>query len=356
MLLLHRLTWLRIAAAWGLFTLFMLVLVYAQALIGAAPWHGRTLLLAPLIYGLTGTLLTPLVFVLAQRFDLTAGRAHWLPYLLVHAAASVALTIAYRAVFLSALFLVGNAQAPVSWAAIFSGVNFWVPIYWMLLFVVYALDYYARWQRRNVEASRLEMQLAQSQLQVLKQQLNPHFLFNTLNGIATLIGDEPRAAQRMTAKLGEFLRLVLDHTDAHQVPLAQELHFIELYLEMEQVRFAGRLAVSVEVTPAAQLAVVPHLLLQPLVENAVRHGLSAPGVGSVHIRADRRGDQLVLEVRDSGPGPYPTTPHGVGLANTEQRLRLLYGTRYALALEAAPAQGAVVRLELPFTTLISPQP
>jgi signal transduction histidine kinase len=348
MLLLQRLTWLRIAAAWAFFTLFMLVLVYAQALIGAAPWHGRTLLLAPLIYGLTGTLLTPLVFLLAQRFDLTAGRARWLPYLLLHAGASVALTIAYRAVFLSALFLVGGSPVPVSWAAILSGVNFWVPIYWMLLFVVYALDYHAKWQRRTTEASRLAAELAQSQLQVLKQQLNPHFLFNTLNGIATLIGDEPRAAQRMTAKLGEFLRLVLDHTDAQQVPLTQELHFIELYLEMEQVRFAGRLAITVEVSPAARLAVVPHLLLQPLVENAVRHGLTAPGIGSIHIQADRRGDQLLLEIRDSGPGPYPASPRGVGLANTEQRLQMLYGTHYVLALDPAPDQGTVVRLELPF--------
>ena len=354
--LLHRVTWLRIAAAWGLFTLFMLVLVYAQAITGAMPWHGRTLLLAPLIYGALGTLLTPVVFVLAQRFDLTTGRAHFFPRLLLHAGASVALTVTYRAGFLTALGLVGGSWDSVSWAAIIVEVNFWVPIYWMLLFVVYALDYHAKWQRRTVEASHLAAQLAQSQLQVLKQQLNPHFLFNTLNGIATLIGDEPRAAQRLTAKLGEFLRLVLDHTDAQQVPLAQELHFIELYLEMEQVRFAGRLAISVQVAPAAQLAVVPHLLLQPLVENAVRHGLSAPGVGSVHIGADRRGDRLLLEVRDSGPGPYPATPRGVGLANTEQRLHALYGPHYVLALDPAPGRGTVVRLELPFTTLVPPAP
>ena len=350
MLLLHRLTWLRIAAAWGFFTLFMLVLVYAQALVGTAPWHGRALLLAPLIYGLTGALLTPFVFWLAQRFDLTAGRARWLPYLLLHAGASVVLTIVYRAVFLSTLFLTSGGQGPVSWAAVLAGVNTWVPIYWLLLCVVYGLDYHARWQRRSVEASRLAAQLAQSQLHVLKQQLNPHFLFNTLNGIATLIGDEPKAAQRMTAKLGEFLRLVLDHTDAQQVPLTQELHFIQLYLEMEQVRFAGRLAVTVQVAPAARLAVVPHLLLQPLVENAVRHGLSAAGVGSIHIEADRRGDQLLLAVRDSGPGPIPATPRGLGLANTEQRLQMLYGERYVLALDPAPDQGTVVRLELPFLT------
>ena len=121
MLLLHRLTWLRIAAAWGFFTLFMLVLVYAQALVGTTPWHGRALLLAPLIYGLTGALLTPFVFWLAQRFDLTAGRARWLPYLLLHAGASVVLTIVYRAIFLSTLFLTSGGQGPVSWRQFWRG-------------------------------------------------------------------------------------------------------------------------------------------------------------------------------------------------------------------------------------------
>ena len=349
MVLLPRITWFRIAAAWGLFTLFMLVLAYAQALTGVTPLVWRTLLLAPLIYGLIGTLLTPLVFRLAARFDLTAGRSRWLLYPLVHAVASVVITIAYRGLFLSMLYLVGISSAPVSWAAVLSTVNFWVPIYWMVLFVAYALDYHDKWQRRNLEAVHLQVQLVQAQLQALKQQLNPHFLFNTLNAIATLIGDEPRKAQSVTAKLGEFLRMVLDHADAQQVPLAQEMHFLQLYLEMEQVRFSDRLAVTFAVAPAALPAVVPHLLLQPLVENAVRHGLSAAGMGTIHIQADRQGGYLVLEVRDSGPGPKPDGPRGVGLANTEQRLRALYGERYVLTLGPAPGhQGTVVHIELPF--------
>jgi two-component system LytT family sensor kinase len=350
MSLLHRITWLRVALAWGLFTLFMVVLVYGQAITGATPWHWRTLLLGPLIYGLIGTLLTPLVFVLAARFNLTAGRAHWLPYLLVHAGSSVGLTIVYRSLYVGALYLTGAPGVQVSWTVILASVNVWIPIYWMVLFVAYALDYHDKWQRRNLDAVRLEMQLVQAQLLALKQQLNPHFLFNTLNAIATLIGDEPKAAQRMTAKLGEFLRLVLDHTDSQQVPLAQELHFIELYLEMEQVRFSDRLAVTYQVSPAALPALIPHLLLQPLVENAVRHGLSAGGQGRLHIQADRRDEQLVLEVRDSGPGPTPAGPRGVGLTNSEQRLRALYGDRYVLALRPAPGQGTSVHLELPFLT------
>jgi two-component system LytT family sensor kinase len=350
MSLFHRLTWLRVALAWGLFTLFMVVLVYGQAITGATPWHWRTLLLGPLIYGLIGTLLTPLVFMLAARFNLTASRAHWLPYLLVHAGASVGITIVYRSLYIGALYLTGAPGVQVSWAVILASVNVWIPIYWMVLFVAYALDYHDKWQRRNLDAVRLEMQLVQAQLLALKQQLNPHFLFNTLNAIATLIGDEPKKAQRMTAKLGEFLRLVLDHTESQQVPLAQELHFIELYLEMEQVRFSDRLAVTYEVSPAALPALIPHLLLQPLVENAVRHGLSAGGQGRLHIQADRRDEQLVLEVRDSGPGPTPAGPRGVGLTNSEQRLRALYGDHYVLALRPAPGQGTSVHLELPFLT------
>jgi two-component system LytT family sensor kinase len=350
MLLLRHVSWFRIAAAWGVFAFFMILVVYGQAVTGVGPVHWRTLLLGPLLYGLVGTLLTPVIFVLATRFDLTAGRRRWLPYLVVHATASVALTIVYRALFLTALYLVGGSPEPVSWTGILSGVNFWIPIYWMVLFVAYALDYHDKWQRRGLEAARLEMKLVQAQLQTLKQQLNPHFLFNTLNGIATLIGDEPRAAQRMTAKLGEFLRLVLDHADAQQVPLAQELHFIELYLEMEQVRFAGQLAITYDVAPAALPALVPHLLLQPLVENAVRHGLSPGGNGIIHIGADRRGGQLVLEVRDSGPGPGPASTRGLGLANSEHRLRALHGDQYVLTLRPAPGQGSVVHLELPFLT------
>jgi anti-sigma regulatory factor (Ser/Thr protein kinase) len=350
MFLFHRITWLRVAWAWGIFTLFMMALAYGQALTGVLPLHWRTLLLSPLIYGLIGTLLTPVVFQLATRFSLTASRARWLPYLLVHAGASVGLTILYRGLYLGTLYLTGTPGVQVSWTAILASVNVWIPIYWMVLFVAYALDYHDKWQRRNVDAMRLEMQLVQAQLLALKQQLNPHFLFNTLNAIATLIGDEPQQAQRMTAKLGEFLRMVLDHTEAQQVPLAHELRFIELYLEMEQVRFSDRLTVTYEVAPAALPALVPHLLLQPLVENAVRHGLSAGGRGQLHIQAERRDEQLVLEVRDSGPGPVPAGPRGVGLTNSEQRLRALYGDRYVLALRPAPGQGTAVHLELPFLT------
>ncbi|OUJ70474.1 sensor histidine kinase [Hymenobacter crusticola] len=348
MLLFHRLTWFRVALAWGVFTLLMILLVYGQALTNGTPLHWRTLVLGPLIYGLIGTLLTPLVFELATRFNLTTSRARWLPYLLLHAAASVLLTIIYRTFYLSALYLVAAPGVHVSWAAIIGSVNVWVPIYWMVLFVAYALDFYQKWQHRNLEAVRLEMQLAQAHLQALKQQLNPHFLFNTLNSLSTLIEDEPQAAQRMTAKLGEFLRLVLDHSHAQQVPLAHELHFTQLYLAIEQIRFSDRLTFTHQVEPAALRALVPHLLLQPLVENAVRHGLASVGGGRIHFEATRQDDQLVLQVHNTGKSPLATSPRGIGLANSEQRLRTLYGNRYTLSLRSGEQQGTCVHITVPF--------
>jgi len=350
MLLLHRLTWFRVALAWGVFTLFMMLLVYGQALTSGTTVHWRTAVLGPLVYGLIGTLLTPLVFELATRFNLTAGRARLLPYLLGHAVASVALTVVYRTLYLTLLYLLAVPRVHLSWAAILNSVNVWIPIYWMVLGVAYALDFYHKWQHRTLEAARLETQLAQAQLQALKQQLNPHFLFNTLNALSTLIEDEPQAAQRMTAKLGEFLRLVLDHTDAQQVPLSQELHFAQLYLAIEQVRFCDRLTFTHHVEATALTAVVPHLLLQPLVENAVRHGLAAAGRGRIHLQAQRQGERLVVEVQNTGPSLPVGGTRGIGLANTEQRLRTLYGSHYVLSLCSDAEQGTIVHLELPFRT------
>ncbi|TGD79899.1 sensor histidine kinase [Hymenobacter wooponensis] len=350
MLKLEKVKWFRIALAWGLFTLFMIVVVYAQALTGAGPVHWRTAVLAPLVYGLIWTLLTPVVFWLAARFDLTAGRRRWVASLLVHAAASVLLTLLFRILHVTVLYLMAVPGTVLSWATIMSSVNIWISVYWMLLCVAYALDFYGRFQRRNLDAARLEVQLVQAQLQALKMQLQPHFLFNTLNAIATLIVDDPKGAQRMTAKLGAFLRLVLDNTDKHQVTLAQELHFAELYLEMEQIRFSDRLTITYQLAPDTLPALVPNLLLQPLIENAVKHGLASDAeTGTIHIQADRHDGVLVLEVRDNGRGTTHSESRGIGLRNSEERLHALYGSQYALSIRTAPEQGFAVRIELPFS-------
>ncbi|RYF04588.1 MAG: histidine kinase [Deltaproteobacteria bacterium] len=291
--------------------------------------------------------LTPVVFWLAARFDLTTPFRR-LPHLLLHAGASFGLTLLQRALSRTGLALLAVPGIQLSWSALLATVNVWVPLYWMLLFVAYALELYDKFRQRTRDAARLEIQLVQAQLQALKMQLNPHFLFNTLNAVTALIGDDPEAAQRMTAKLGAFLRTVLDNTDEQQVPLAQELRLTELYLEMEQIRFADRLTVTYQLDTLALPALVPNLLLQPLVENAVKHGLATTTASAcIHIEAQREGQQLVLQVHDNGRGASSGEARGVGLRNSEERLRTLYGTHYALAIRTAPEEGFTVRIELP---------
>ncbi|UOQ76572.1 histidine kinase [Hymenobacter sp. 5516J-16] len=352
MLHLERIKWGRIALAWLLFALFMMGLVYGQAVSRGAAVHWRTVVLVPLLHSLLWALLTPVVFALASRFDLTAGRRGWLTKFLVHIGVGIALTLGYRAAYVLLLRLLAVPGTEVSWSAIVASLNVWVPMYWMLLLAAYALEYYDRYRNRSLEAAQLETQLVQAQLQALKMQLNPHFLFNALNAIAALTGDDAKAGQRMMGKLGQFLRVVLDHSDAQQVTLEQELQFTALYLEIEQIRFSDRLRLCYEVDSQARPALVPSLLLQPLVENAVRHGIARnPDGGTVCLRAARQGDRLQLAVYDDGPGaPGPDGAWGIGLRNTEERLRTLYGARAALRIDTAPAQGFTVWLDLPFST------
>ncbi|RAK62363.1 sensor histidine kinase [Hymenobacter edaphi] len=352
MLHLERMKWGRIALAWLLFALFMMGLVYGQAVSRGAAVHWRTVVLSPLLHSLLWALLTPVVFALASRFDLTAGRRGLLVKLLVHVAAGVALTVGYRAVYVLVLRLLAVPGTEVSWAAIVSSLNVWVPMYWMLLLAAYALEYSDRYRHRSLEAARLETQLVQAQLQALKMQLKPHFLFNALNAIAALTGDDPKAGQRMMGKLGQFLRVVLDHSDAQQVTLEQELQFTALYLEIEQIRFSDRLTLCYEVDPETRPALVPSLLLQPLVENAVRHGIARnPDGGTVCLRATRQGERLQLGVYDDGPGaPGFDGAWGIGLRNTEDRLRALHGAGASLRIDTGAGQGFTVWLDLPFIT------
>ena len=354
MLQLARIKWWRLALAWALFILFMILLVYVQAMSSPQPVSWRAIVLGPLLNGVLWMLLTPLVFGLAARFDLTSGRRRLVPYGLAHALASVVLTLLFRLLSVAGQVVLAVPGVAFSWPTVLSSVNIWVPLYWMLLLGAYALELSDRARRRGLEAAHLETQLVQAQLQALKMQLNPHFLFNTLNAIAALTGDDPKAGQRMMAKLGQFLRRVLDHSDVQQVTLAQEIQFTALYLEIEQIRFCDRLTLDYQLDPKALPGLVPSLLLQPLVENAVRHGLApSAGGGTIRIQAAQRGGRLLLTVQDNGPGAATAAPsaRGVGLRNSEARLRTLYGAAgYALTIQTAPAQGFTVHLDLPFMT------
>ena len=211
-------------------------------------------------------------------------------------------------------------------------------------------------EQREMELalSRLEIQLAQTQLQVLQTQLHPHFLFNTLSSIAVLMHQDRDEADRMIVRLADLLRLILRRSAAQSVTLQEELDFLDAYLEIEQARYGERLRVVTEVDPEACPVLVPHLILQPLVENAVRHGigpLRRPGL--LEIRGRVRGEALELEVRDNGRGlPAGWSPEttGVGIANTRRRLEQLYGPEHRIHIGPNPGGGVVVHLTLPART------
>lgn len=292
---------------------------------------------------------------LARRFPL--HRRNWFRLLVIHVAASLVVCVAY--VFLRAA--VGQLQNPLlGMATSFRGtverlflknslLN--LLIYWIIVSVGHAFDYYRKFRDHEVARADLERRLAEARLMALQMQLNPHFLFNTLHTIAALVHKDPDEAEETIARLSELLRLALENTDATEVPLRDELAFLGRYLEIEQTRFGDRLTVTRKVEPAVLDALVPNLLLQPLVENAIRHGVERNArPGTVELRAWREGDRLRCEVSDNGPGAAAgeTIRLGVGLSNTRARLEHLYGGRQHFRLHNRPGGGLTVSLALPF--------
>ena len=230
--------------------------------------------------------------------------------------------------------------------------RFNVPIYWAIVSIAHALQFYRRSQERERKAAELAARLAEAKLQALKMQLQPHFLFNALNGIATLVHTDPHAADEMIGNLSELLRLTLDQSQRQEILLRQELEFLDLYLQIEQARFGDRLRVEKEIEPELLDARVPTLILQPLVENAVRHGIEprlAPGV--ITIRARSEGATVRLSVEDNGVGMCSTASsgQGIGLANTRARLQELYGAEGCLLLPQMNEQGYRVEITLPLS-------
>jgi signal transduction histidine kinase len=301
--------------------------------------------------------LTPLVLWLARRCPLRASR--WVGPLLMHAVVSVALAL--LVITLDVPVVIALRQVPATEALNPSDVwhryfylafHLYVLLYWALVGVGHALAYSRDARERRLEAARLEGRLARAELDALKMQLDPHFLFNTLNAISALMHRDVELADRMVARLGDLLRLTLGAGGAQEVPLEQELDFVGRYLEIQKARFGGRLAVELDIEPDTLAAMVPALVLQPLVENAIRHGVAPrPDGGRVEVRARRREGALYLEVRNDGPG-LPTDGaggqrEGVGLANTRARLRHLYGPDHRLELSNG-GEGVVVTLAIPF--------
>jgi two-component system LytT family sensor kinase len=233
-------------------------------------------------------------------------------------------------------------------------------VYGLFVAFVYLFDYYRAARDREVRTAQLEARLSEAQLQALRLQLQPHFLFNALNTISAVIYEDVQLADRMIARLSDLLRLALSRSTAQEVTLAEELEFLDLYLELMRARFEERLVVRLDVEPEARRAFVPQLILQPLVENSIRHGSEGAQRGplKIDVSARRSNGSLLLEVSDNGPGVKleqgavmsAAGGGGVGLSNTAQRLSQLYGEAHVFALETSCAGGLLVRVLLPFHT------
>jgi signal transduction histidine kinase len=223
----------------------------------------------------------------------------------------------------------------------------------------YATSWHERlaetYYRESQEREDLRVALAQAQLRSLRLQLNPHFLFNTMNGIVALIPSDPRSAERMLTGLSDFLRLSLHNAGEQEVPLEREIQLLERYVMIQQLRFQDRLRISITVDPAASRALVPNLLLQPLAENSIRHGLSSRACGGkLEILAHRQGDTVQLSVIDDGVGCELSAPDelpkGIGLSNIREQLERLYGELHTFAVTTAPNAGFAVRITIPYHT------
>jgi sensor histidine kinase YesM len=301
--------------------------------------------------------LTPFILGLARRVPIRQDT--WRYGVPIHFAVSIA--IAFLIILFDTEFylLIGF---PVSSSATFqrllvsialSKMHLYLFVYWAILGIRQSLEYYRKLRERELQTTRLQGQLAQAQLQVLKMQLHPHFLFNTLNTISALIHQNVDVADRMIARLGEMLRVTLENSGTQEVPLCQEVDFIQAYLEIEKARLGDRLAVTFNIDPEVSGALVPNLILQPLVENAIRHGIapySRPG--RIELNARREVDNLFVEIKDNGPGLAPSqkssTRTGLGLANTRARLEQLYPALHRLEISNGANNGFAVTLLIPF--------
>jgi len=242
--------------------------------------------------------------------------------------------------------------------------RFNIPIYLTFASLSHAIVYFRRSQQRGRRTLELEAQLSEARLQALRMQLHPHFLFNTLNAISTLVHTNPDSADEMIASLSYMLRLALDTVMEQEVPLSQELKYFECYLDIEQIRFGNRLVVKRDIGPDLQAALVPTFILQPLVENAIKHGIERnPAQGTIEVSAQKAGEVLRLSIRDTGVGLSAAgegiEPKGIGLSNTRARLQTLYPGRHRFVLRNGAGSGCIAEVEIPFhaeTWLTTPRP
>lgn len=308
--------------------------------------------------------LTPLVYWLARRYPLRppiVGRN-----LLAHVGGALLLCIGWASAGASLRWVLGIGPTQITKTQHLAGwllttIPWGTFMYFTTLGCVHAFAYFVEAKEREAQTARLAAQVAEARLGALRMQLHPHFLFNSLNAVTVLVRDQDTAAAgRMLELLSDVLRQVLRSDQSHEVSLADELDFLERYLAIEQVRFSDRLRVRFDVDESLLDATVPEFLLQPLVENALRHGIAKRAdAGVVEVSARRDGESLVLSVADNGPGPEAASArddhgNGLGLANIRERLTTLYGKRARLELQPRPESeggGTLATVRIPFHTM-----
>lgn len=348
---------------WTVLGLFFFSSTEAQNLHFQIPTPWRQTLASWLIGVYVCALFTPAILWLGQRFPLE--KSSWLRYLPLHLLFSAVFSVVQLSidsyVHVRVLpFVLGTTFRQAFSNLMVIGFHGNIVTYWAILGIQYAFRYYRRYQEREQQALRLELhaaelktQLANAHLNALKMQLQPHFLFNTLNAIMVLVRQQKgRQAEEMLARLSDLLRCVLEDVEAQEVPLRRELEYLQLYLSIEQVRFQDRLSVEISADPSILDAAVPQMGLQPIVENAVRHGIGrSSAAGKIRVSATRVDGTLELRVQDDGPGLLPpelAQSRGIGLANTRLRLHQLYGEAARLSLENSAQGGAVATMVIPY--------
>jgi len=339
----------------------------AQNYFSAASIHREVSWMQALYWSFTDwyewALLAPIIFWTCREFRFE--RRSWPKGLIIYLCVGLLLSGVHAVLCAGADVLQGWVTAqPIAFRKSLRGVlanrtHYNLAVYAVMVCAWHAWSYYREFREREMQATELAGRLAQAQLQALRMQLNPHFLFNALNAVSSLMLKDVVAANKMISRLGELLRLTLEKSDQQEVPLQQEIDFLRRYLEIEQIRFGERLQLQMEVEPSTLPAAVPNLILQPLVENAIRHAIEPQEAGGqIVLRSIRDNGRLVLQVSDSGPGLPPAsaqaaeepgkTRERIGLNNTRERLRKLYGGNQQFDLTGNAQGGVTASLSIPF--------
>jgi two-component system LytT family sensor kinase len=312
----------------------------------ALPQFGRAVMWA---------LMAPLILKLREKMPLSRGR--WCGGVGFHLGMSFTVMATYYLGRMVSYTLFWDEAVDAFWSTAiksFYGRNIIdMAYYWAVLAFGYGLEIHHRFKNEELKAAQLEARLVETELKALREQLRPHFLFNTLNTIAVLVREQKNdEAVNLIARLSTLLRMSLDNTRVHEVTLRQEMDFIDRYIDIQKARFSDRLRVRIDIEPGAMEARIPNLLLQPLVENAIVHGIAAKsGPGLVEITGRVEAGRLHLAVSDDGPGIDDGTvraKEGIGLTNTRERLGKIYGAQGHLSLRSEPGRGVSVQVILPF--------